>query len=96
MNGLGYIKTNEMIVAREDHEYPDWLWGLLDKKDKKGDREDTAEGVGDEFCEFFVIGFLPWWEGALVAGLGYSAAYGVVWGGSTVERWGGGGRIREG
>jgi large subunit ribosomal protein L54 len=35
MQGLNYIKNKPEIVALEDHEYPDWLWGLLDGVSKK-------------------------------------------------------------
>lgn len=46
LRGLGYIKGQEGPVAREDSEYPDWLWELLEAK--KGDM--TEEGVvGDAF-----------------------------------------------
>lgn len=42
MNGLNYFKNKPDIVAKEDSEYPDWLWDLLgdaskqSKKDKGG------------------------------------------------------------
>ena len=46
LRGIGYIKGQEGPVAKEDSEYPDWLWTLLDPKD--GDK--AAEGkVGDAF-----------------------------------------------
>ncbi|PYH41930.1 mitochondrial 54S ribosomal protein mL54 [Aspergillus saccharolyticus JOP 1030-1] len=38
MNGLNYFKNKPDVVALEDSEYPDWLWGLLDEK-KKGKAE---------------------------------------------------------
>lgn len=34
-----------MLVAKEDSEYPDWLWGLLDPKG--GEAEEGK--VGDAF-----------------------------------------------
>lgn len=43
LRGLGYIKGKEAPIAMEDHEYPDWLWGLLDGK-KEGGKEGAAEG----------------------------------------------------
>ncbi|KAJ5110950.1 hypothetical protein N7532_001485 [Penicillium argentinense] len=41
MNGLNYFKNKPDVVAKEDHEYPDWLWDLLgdsskQAKEKKG------------------------------------------------------------
>ncbi|CAF9938931.1 hypothetical protein IMSHALPRED_001143 [Imshaugia aleurites] len=48
LRGLGYIKGQEGPVAREDSEYPEWLWGLLGPK--KGDM--TEEGAaGDAFAK---------------------------------------------
>ena len=49
--GLGFIKGAERVVAKEDHEYPDWLWGLLDEKDRVGE-EGVMDWEGDEYCEF--------------------------------------------
>ncbi|KAI9927820.1 hypothetical protein ASPWEDRAFT_173471 [Aspergillus wentii DTO 134E9] len=31
MVGLNYFKNKEDVFAREDSEYPDWLWSLLDE-----------------------------------------------------------------
>lgn len=39
LNGLNYFKNKPEVFAKEDSEYPDWLWGLLgsaDNKTKKG------------------------------------------------------------
>ncbi|EXJ77846.1 hypothetical protein A1O3_09005 [Capronia epimyces CBS 606.96] len=30
LRGLGYTKAQPELLAKEDHEYPDWLWTLLD------------------------------------------------------------------
>ncbi|KAI4100667.1 MAG: hypothetical protein L6R37_005330 [Teloschistes peruensis] len=30
LKGLNFVKGKEMPLAREDGEYPDWLWGLLE------------------------------------------------------------------
>ncbi|KUL88350.1 hypothetical protein ZTR_04980 [Talaromyces verruculosus] len=35
LTGLNYMKGKPDIVALEDHEYPDWLWTLLDDSAKK-------------------------------------------------------------
>ena len=63
MKGLGYVKGQENLLAGEDGEYPDWLWGLLDE-DEKGKNSKTG-GAGDEFGEF---GF-PVFGGVLFYGL---------------------------
>ncbi|KAL9137282.1 MAG: hypothetical protein Q9175_001508 [Cornicularia normoerica] len=48
LRGLGYIKGQEGPIAKEDSEYPEWLWGLLEPK--HGGL--TAEGVvGDAFAK---------------------------------------------
>lgn len=31
LRGLGYTKAHSRILAKEDDEYPDWLWTLLDQ-----------------------------------------------------------------
>ncbi|RAK78718.1 mitochondrial 54S ribosomal protein mL54 [Aspergillus fijiensis CBS 313.89] len=38
LNGLNYFKNKPDLLALEDSEYPDWLWGLLDEN-KKGKTE---------------------------------------------------------
>ena len=43
LKGLGYIKGKEAPIAKEDHEYPDWLWGLLDFQKTSG-KEGAQEG----------------------------------------------------
>ncbi|KAJ5153012.1 uncharacterized protein N7482_009490 [Penicillium canariense] len=35
MNGLNYFKNKPEIIAKEDSEYPDWLWGLLEDAGKQ-------------------------------------------------------------
>ncbi|DAA77746.1 TPA_exp: Uncharacterized protein A8136_6292 [Trichophyton benhamiae CBS 112371] len=35
--GLNYEKNKQDPIALEDHEYPDWLWTLLDKTAKKSE-----------------------------------------------------------
>lgn len=35
MKGLGFMKSKDPPVALEDHEYPEWLWGLLEAKKEK-------------------------------------------------------------
>lgn len=39
MNGLNYFKNKPDVFAKEDSEYPDWLWDLLaDSSKKKTDK----------------------------------------------------------
>jgi hypothetical protein len=35
MSGLNYFKNKPDIVAKEDSEYPDWLWDLLGDASKQ-------------------------------------------------------------
>ncbi|QKX57471.1 uncharacterized protein TRUGW13939_04585 [Talaromyces rugulosus] len=39
MSGLNYIKNKPDIVALEDHEYPEWLWKLLDNKSNNNKKD---------------------------------------------------------
>ena len=51
LRGLGYIKGHEAPLAREDDEYPSWLWGLL----STGKEESDSSGpMGDAFGEHIV------------------------------------------
>ena len=51
LRGLGYIKGQEAPLAREDDEYPSWLWGLL----STGKDESVSSGpMGDAFGEHIV------------------------------------------
>lgn len=31
LKGIAYMKTKPSVFAKEDDEYPPWLWTLLDK-----------------------------------------------------------------
>lgn len=42
------MKNQQDPVAMEDHEYPDWLWGILDKK---ASDQDSLDGEGDLFSK---------------------------------------------
>ena len=61
LRGLGYIKGQEAPLAREDDEYPSWLWGLL-----SADKEESgASGqTGDAFGEYVCAGWRQKHEGA--------------------------------
>ena len=54
LTGLGYLKNKEVPVAKEDGEYPAWLWGLLERGGKDGEKGMDGGDVeeGDMFCEF--------------------------------------------
>ena len=58
LKGLGYIRGQEPPVAKEDGEYPEWLWGLLDEMKGEGGK---GEGEGDAFGE------LHWFLGMSVS-----------------------------
>lgn len=45
LKGLNFLKGKDDPVAMEDHEYPDWLWGILRDKKKEEDGIDL-----DIFC----------------------------------------------
>jgi large subunit ribosomal protein L54 len=32
LKGINVLKAGSDPIAKDDHEYPDWLWRLLDKK----------------------------------------------------------------
>ncbi|KAL9008126.1 MAG: hypothetical protein Q9173_006716 [Seirophora scorigena] len=52
LKGLAFLKNREPPVAREDDEYPSWLWGLLDEGKFGSKREkDGAAGEGDLFSK---------------------------------------------
>ena len=51
LKGLGFTKGKDPPVALEDHEYPDWLWGLLDDG-QKVDAKGAAENEGDAYGQF--------------------------------------------
>lgn len=45
LRGLGYTKAKPLIKAKEDHEYPDWLWTLLDDSGKLGETKVDLSGM---------------------------------------------------
>ncbi|KAL8762291.1 MAG: hypothetical protein Q9184_001660 [Pyrenodesmia sp. 2 TL-2023] len=52
LKGLAFLKNKDPPVAKEDKDYPDWLWGLLDqgKFGRKGEI-DGGSGEGDAFSK---------------------------------------------
>ncbi|KAL8768549.1 MAG: hypothetical protein Q9209_005234 [Squamulea sp. 1 TL-2023] len=49
LKGLAFEKNKEPPVAREDGEYPEWLWGLLNTG--KGEEDKGIRGGGDAFSK---------------------------------------------
>ena len=49
MDALGYLKSKEAPVALEDHEYPDWLWTLLDRKGADDEIAAAGGSGGDAY-----------------------------------------------
>ncbi|EGD96151.1 hypothetical protein TESG_03605 [Trichophyton tonsurans CBS 112818] len=47
--GLNYEKNKQDPIALEDHEYPDWLWTLLDKTAKKSETGAGSVDVSNGF-----------------------------------------------
>lgn len=52
LEGLNYFKNKPDLFAKEDHEYPDWLWTLLDDPKKK--TTDTGGVDMSSTCLFFL------------------------------------------
>lgn len=51
LKGLGYVKGQDAPIAKEDSEYPAWLWGLLSEKRGKVEAKEGEEGEeGDFYC----------------------------------------------
>ena len=42
LKGLAWLKGKEPPVAKEDYEYPDWLWTILDQEKKTKSKAATA------------------------------------------------------
>ena len=47
LKGLNYFKNKQDLVAKEEHEYPAWLWTVLDEMKW---RSTESEDVGDLYC----------------------------------------------
>ena len=52
LKGLGFFKNKDPPLAMEDHEYPDWLWSLLQKPRKE--KSKTGDGEADLYCKVIV------------------------------------------
>ncbi|KAF8533522.1 mitochondrial ribosomal protein L37-domain-containing protein [Trichophaea hybrida] len=49
LHGINYFKNKSDPIAMEDHEYPDWLWTVLDSSKKSA--ANAAEEVGDLYSK---------------------------------------------
>lgn len=50
LKGLGYLKGIDPPLAKEDNEYPKWLWGLLDEGKMAG-KKGGGDEQGDSYCK---------------------------------------------
>jgi hypothetical protein len=82
LKGLAYLKGQDPPIAREDAEYPPWLWGLLEG------RENAKGGEGEEEGDLF--GRWIFWFCAVCGGGGKGDGGNEGWG------WGRGSRREEG
>lgn len=81
LKGLGYMKGQEPPMAKEDDEYPTWLWGLLENNPKGADAEGEA---GDAFgeCQLLTISRLEgrtWCAEVYLRDLCCGLCYLVAW-----------------
>lgn len=47
LKGLNFLKDRQDPVALPDEEYPEWLWSILERQEKKGE----SAAAGDLFCK---------------------------------------------
>lgn len=64
MNGLNYFKNKPDVFAKEDTEYPDWLWDLLGDSSKQ---EKKSGGVDPSSMSLSASPFPYWTEADLDA-----------------------------
>jgi large subunit ribosomal protein L54 len=51
LHGIGYLKAKPTILAKEDDEYPKWLWTLLDSNSGAKAKDGmTATDVAGTIC----------------------------------------------
>ena len=55
LRGLNFIKGKTDPLAKEDSEYPTWLWDILSSTGSKGEKGDEGQGTGDEFGMTFIV-----------------------------------------
>jgi large subunit ribosomal protein L54 len=47
LRGIGYTKAQPTVLAKEDDEYPQWLWGLLDQPKADGSEVSKVDVAGN-------------------------------------------------
>lgn len=50
LKGLNFMKNSQDPIALEDEEYPDWLWGVLEKRVDGSSGAGKEDEGGDLFC----------------------------------------------
>lgn len=45
LRGIAYLKATPHIMAKEDDQYPDWLWSLLDSDKSSGEVKVDLSGM---------------------------------------------------
>lgn len=58
LTGLNYFKNKPDIFAKEDWEYPDWLWTLLDDSNKQSNSETGGVDLNCMHFPFFFMSVL--------------------------------------
>lgn len=59
LNGLNYFKNKPDVFAREDEEYPEWLWGLLEGfESKKKAQDGGVDPSSTSSPHFFLFVFM--------------------------------------
>jgi large subunit ribosomal protein L54 len=56
MTGLNYFKNKPDVFAKEDSEYPDWLWGLLGDATKDAKTQKGGVDPSSMFSGLLIIG----------------------------------------
>lgn len=56
LKGLNFLKDRQDPVALADDEYPEWLWTILERQEKKGE----SAAAGDLFCKTPLLSQSRW------------------------------------
>ncbi len=59
LKGLNYLKNRSDPIAMEDHEYPDWLWSVLNDGGKKGAAAGGKQEIDPRIYCMFLDSALP-------------------------------------
>jgi large subunit ribosomal protein L54 len=55
LNGLNYFKNKPEVFAKEDHEYPEWLWGLLGDASKEAKTKQGGVDPSSTLSQFSIV-----------------------------------------